>query len=61
MADQSSGEPMDIRTACLVAHEQYTSLKAAGFAHPDALYLVACMLTGGPKQPPDDGGGSDGV
>ncbi|MGH9275632.1 MAG: hypothetical protein ACRDZU_13375 [Acidimicrobiales bacterium] len=60
MADQPSGEPMDIRTACIAAHEQYTSLCAAGFDHPGALYLVASWTTGGPGQPPTHDGGSDG-
>lgn len=44
--------PMDVRTACVAAHEYYTSLLAAGFAIPQALYLTACVLSGGPKPPP---------
>lgn len=48
--------PMDIRTACIAAHEEYVCLRDAGFTHPDALYLIACILTGGPKPPTEETG-----
>ncbi|GII88244.1 hypothetical protein Ssi03_62340 [Sphaerisporangium siamense] len=46
--------PMDVRTACIVAHEYFTSLRAAGFTTLQALYLTACILAGGPKPPPEE-------
>lgn len=33
-------------------HETFASYVAAGFTEPQALYLVAAQLTGGPKAPP---------
>ncbi|WP_157995874.1 hypothetical protein [Thermomonospora amylolytica] len=46
-------QPFDMRTAAVYAHEQYTSLTTAGFTPGQALYLVAAILTGGPKPPTD--------
>ncbi|MFI9558848.1 hypothetical protein [Nonomuraea endophytica] len=50
--------PMDVRTACIVGHEYFTSLLEAGFAPGQALYLTACILSGGPKPPMAEGGGA---
>ena len=33
-------------------HEAFTSFVSAGFSEIQALYLVACILTGGPKAAP---------
>ncbi|MGW7001419.1 hypothetical protein ACWGCW_00980 [Streptomyces sp. NPDC054933] len=42
---------VDMRTAMLHAHEAYLSARAAGFTRGAALYLAACILTGGPRPP----------
>lgn len=46
-------EPPDlsIKEACIGAHEYYISLKSAGFTRLESLYLVAYVMTGGPKPP----------
>jgi len=33
-------------------HELFLSYVLAGFSEPQALYLVACVMTGGPKAAP---------
>lgn len=48
------GQPIDIRTGAVMAHEWYTSLQASGFTETQALYLVGCIVTGGPKTTPDE-------
>lgn len=46
--------PFDVRTACVLAHEYFTSLLAAGFNQRQAAYLTASVLAGGPKPLPED-------
>lgn len=52
--DNHPNEPLDVRTMAIMAHEYYTSMKAAGFSIRQSIYLTACMLTGGPKVTPED-------
>jgi len=36
--------------AALAMHEVFTSYREAGFTEQQALYLVACLMCGGPKE-----------
>lgn len=53
-APEETGQPFDIRTGAIMAHEWFTSLKDAGFSETQAVYLVGCVITGGPKTTPEE-------
>jgi len=44
-----SFSPMQV--GLLNAHELYRGLRDAGFNPAQAIYLVACIITGGPRPP----------
>lgn len=41
----------EIAQLATTVHEVYVSYVEAGFTEQQALYLVACHVTGGPKEP----------
>ena len=43
--------PWTMQEGAVALHEYFTSLLAVGFTVGQALYLVACMATGGPRPP----------
>lgn len=51
--DAAPDTPIDLRTAMIAAHEQYTAMRAAGFSRLEALWLTANVICGGPKPPED--------
>lgn len=42
----------EMAQAAAAMHELFTSYLRAGFTEPQALYLLACAVCGGPKQQP---------
>ncbi|MFW5415050.1 hypothetical protein J0910_00450 [Nocardiopsis sp. CNT-189] len=44
-----------LRGDCVRLHEFYTELRAAGFTRWEALYLLAGVMSGGPRPPQEDG------
>lgn len=50
MADDMPENPFSqLAQAAMSLHELFTSYLDAGFSERQALYLVACLMTGGPK------------
>ncbi|MEV2277728.1 hypothetical protein AB0I72_19290 [Nocardiopsis sp. NPDC049922] len=50
--------PMNLKQSAIACHEYFISLKQAGFTRMEALYLVACAMSDGPRPPKDEGGHS---
>ncbi|WP_304452883.1 hypothetical protein [Nocardiopsis sp. YSL2] len=49
-----SDNPLNMNEVGVACHEQYMGLRKAGFTREEALYLVAAMLSGGPRPPKDE-------
>lgn len=52
MSDNLPDSPLSAAAqAAALVHEVFEAYKAAGFTEQQALYLVACHICGGPKEP----------